>query len=273
MLSNEVRGLKQVGKSDGRESIPLYREPIPRLILSIPDENESQSQAVVDQHSNAPGGNDSDVIDVESLNDTRGRPNSNFGRGGGWKSVSYRGRGGQNNRVRPNLTQQNGGRPNLEPAVSKPRPVPFNGPRQEVDKARPSYSQAVRTGVKNKVVRGSMEASEGGPLALKTVQRMSWMFLSGFTPSVDTEAVRAYLNSLNGSVSYVCEQLKTKYDTYSSFKVGVPLELANDLMHPNLWPQGCIISKYKAPRNKANVTNDKPSTDFLDNTNQGLTQP
>lgn len=49
------------------------------------------------------------------------------------------------------------------------------------------------------------------------------MFLSGFTPSVDTEAVRAYLNSLNGSVSYVCEQLKTKYDTYSSFKVGVPL--------------------------------------------------
>lgn len=68
----------------------------------------------------------------------------------------------------------------------------------------------------------------------------------------------------------MCEKLKTKYDTNSSFKVGVPFELASELMHPNLWPQEYIISKYMAPRSKANVTSGQPSTgsDFLGNTNQ-----
>lgn len=38
-----------------------------------------------------------------------------------------------------------------------------------------------------------MEISEGGPMALKTVQRMFWMFLSGCAPTIDSEAVKAYL--------------------------------------------------------------------------------
>lgn len=100
--------------------------------------------------------------------------------------------------------------------MSKYRPEPCNGPRQQVNKARPSYSQAVKTSVKNKAVRGSMEASEGGPMALMTVKRMFCMFLAGFAPSVDPEAVRPYLDSLNGSSSYACERLKIFTQVYVS---------------------------------------------------------
>lgn len=214
-----------------------------------------------------------------------------------WKEVNYRNsrgsrsrRGHPNSRVysnnqvmlnnyhnvkpRPNLDRSNqqhqvGGRTSFEPIVTRPRPesnsvmTRSNGPHRESNK--PSYSQVAKTSVTNKVIRGSMETVETGPKALKTAKRMFWLFLSGLDPEVDVDAVRAYLSSLNVSTSYVCEKLKTKYDTYSSFKVGIPYELASELMHPNLWPQGCIVCKYKAPRLK-------PSTDFLDHASQSCTQ-
>lgn len=101
---------------------------------------------------------------------------------------------------RPNQLQQNGGRPrpNLEPVLSNHRYYPnsvkegFNGLEQQAKKAS-YYSHAVKTSGKNKVICRSMETSEGGLMALKTVKRMFWMILSGFAPTVDTEAVKAYL--------------------------------------------------------------------------------
>lgn len=103
---------------------------------------------------------------------------------------------------------------------------------------------------------------------------MFWLFLSGFDPSVDKDSVLAYLKELNGTPSYVCEKLNSRYDTYSSFKVGVPFELADELMHPNLWPQGCIVGKYRAPSMKPTMINGRPKLNdhFLDQTSQLPTQ-
>lgn len=98
------------------------------------------------------------------------------------------------------------------------------------------------------------------------------MFLSGVDPEVDTNAVLNYLKGLGlqGSTDFVCEKLNSKTNTYtrSFFKVGVPFEFADDLMHPNLWPQGCIVGKY-APRNRFTKRfSDGQEKHFLDSTRQ-----
>lgn len=77
---------------------------------------------------------------------------------------------------------------------------------------------------------------------------MFWLFLSGLDPSVCTDEIVKYLKDLNDSADYLCEILNSRYNTYSSFKVAVPFVLADELMHPNLWPHGCIAGKYRAPR-------------------------
>lgn len=53
------------------------------------------------------------------------------------------------------------------------------------------------------------------------------------------------------------------------------LNWANELMHPNLWPQGCIVGKYRAPRNKPTIGldhSDKHEDHFLDLAQQTVPQ-
>jgi hypothetical protein len=106
-----------------------------------------------------------------------------------------------------------------------------------------------KRGWNNRVIRGTMEAVEDGPL--KVAKRMFWLFVSGLDSSVETSAVLSHLGNLKESTKFICEKINSKYDTYSSFKVGVPFELANELMHPNLWPQGCIVKRFRTrPRSE-----------------------
>lgn len=111
-----------------------------------------------------------------------------------------------------------------------------------------TFSEVLKSTAKNKVMYGTKEVSQES--SLRTVKKMFWLFLSGLDPEMDSNAVSTYLEGLHGSHSYICEKLTTRYSTYSSFKVGVPFEMGEDLLHPNLWPQGCIIGRYRAPRKK-----------------------
>ncbi|KAG8300209.1 hypothetical protein J6590_081478, partial [Homalodisca vitripennis] len=112
---------------------------------------------------------------------------------------------------------------------------------------RPKYSEVVRT---TKVLHGTKEVNVDA--GLKPAKKMFWMFLSGLDPGVVEHEVVAYLKNigLDESGQYKCEKLNTRYNSYSSFKIGVPLEMGEELMHPNLWPKGCIVAKYRAPRYK-----------------------
>lgn len=102
--------------------------------------------------------------------------------------------------------------------------------------------------MKNKVVYGNKQGGEN--MFLKPAKRLFWLFVSGLDQSVDPSAILDYLKSLQESESYVCAKLETRYSTYSSFKVRVPLEMVEGFMHSNLWPKGCIVGKFRSPRNK-----------------------
>ncbi|KAG8283637.1 hypothetical protein J6590_014161 [Homalodisca vitripennis] len=72
---------------------------------------------------------------------------------------------------------------------------------------------------------GTKARASEGDNNLKTVvryptERKSWVFVSTFTPEVTIEILKRYLSD-NGVEDAICELLKTKYDTYKSFKIGL----------------------------------------------------
>ncbi|KAG8250090.1 hypothetical protein J6590_005483 [Homalodisca vitripennis] len=109
-----------------------------------------------------------------------------------------------------------------------------------------SYSDVIK---RNKVIYGTKEVSEN--MSIKPAERILWLFMSGWNTDVTADSLVEYLNSLKEAPTYQCEQLKTRYSNYNSFKVGVPLELGEELMHPNLWPRGVSVRKYNPLRRTA----------------------
>ncbi|KAG8321632.1 hypothetical protein J6590_043216 [Homalodisca vitripennis] len=179
-----------------------------------------------------------------------------------WKTASYRGRrSGNNYKSRPNMVKP----------ITKVKPFSASETKSKESVLQPnstrfSYSDAVKT-VKSNVVHGTRQVSEN--MLLKPAKKLFWLFLSGLDPSVSSEDIITYLKSLKESETFVCERLETRYNTYSSFKIGVPYALGEELMHPNLWFEGCIIGKYRASRNRPKPTVNI-SDSFLDNNSQSL---
>lgn len=191
----------------------------------------------------------------------------------GWTQVNYaRGRGqrgkrfgrGQlnvrapvNNQVREFHNNGSGVRLNSTSTLEEPTASSQVG--LQPDK---QYSEVVKSSrpITNRVLHGTKQVSLESEL--KPVKKIFWMFLSGLDPTVESNAVITYLNELNESSDYLCERLNARYGSYSSFKVGVPYEMGEGLMDPNIWPQGCIIAKFRAPRFKRQSLGD--DNHFLD---------
>ncbi|KAG8265871.1 PC4 and SFRS1-interacting protein [Homalodisca vitripennis] len=178
-----------------------------------------------------------------------------------WTRVNYRKKGGQNNKSNNgSLTKDDGFR----------KVISNTGTESEV-KARPyqtgtTYSEIIksRPTVKIKVVHGTQEVSVENPL--KPAKRMMWLFLSGLDPSVQTATITEYLKSLNATANFQCDKIESRYNNYCSFKLEVPLEVGEELMHPNLWPQGCIIGKYKPSRINCSDRTGPRQNNFLSQT-------
>ena len=46
------------------------------------------------------------------------------------------------------------------------------------------------------------------------------------------------------SLNVICEQLKTKYDSYKSFCIRAPAKFHRCLMDPKIWPIGTLVKEY-----------------------------
>jgi len=127
---------------------------------------------------------------------------------------------------------------------------------------RPNYN---RTNKKSQVIHGSCQVSTN--TSLKAAKKYFWLFLSGLDTTVMEKDICDFLkNYKNGS--YLCEKIDTRYNNYNSFKVGVPVEICDEIMKPDIWPVGCVVARYRAPRIRANlISNPKPKDSFLAQTN------
>lgn len=161
-----------------------------------------------------------------------------------WTAVNYQKRNGGNNNYKK---RSEGYSINMNKMDSNISIVPETKEKERpATGSSPSYSDILRSAVKNKVVHGTLKVSDSNPL--KPAKRIKWLFLSGLDPIVSAESITNYLLSLKDNAVFHCNKLVTRYSSYSSFKVGVPYELGEELMHPNLWPEGTFIKSYRPPK-------------------------
>lgn len=91
-----------------------------------------------------------------------------------------------------------------------------------------------------------LKGTNNNTTALKAAQRMSFLFLSGLSPEITSEAVVEYLkeNNLHGNVT--CERMKTKKERYrSSFRLVVPYSVVEKYFDADLWPTGITINHFQ----------------------------
>lgn len=82
---------------------------------------------------------------------------------------------------------------------------------------------------------------------LGAVTRTKWIFVSRFEADTKKEAVEDYLSKMCEGNIIICEDLKTRYPTYNSYKVGFPAQFAKTVMDCEKWPEGILVNKFVAP--------------------------
>ncbi|KAG5873960.1 hypothetical protein JTB14_030662 [Gonioctena quinquepunctata] len=91
-------------------------------------------------------------------------------------------------------------------------------------------------------LRGTVES---GNILLKVAKRASTIFITGLDPATKPEVVIEHLKQNNLGENSTCEKMRTKKDRMvSSFKLTVPQQLKNQIMAPELWPNGTMINHF-----------------------------
>ena len=61
------------------------------------------------------------------------------------------------------------------------------------------------------------------------------VFISGLDPTVSIDELSLYIKSVH-NLDTKCEKLKTKHDSYASFKIDVVCNDASKFFNPENWP-------------------------------------
>jgi uncharacterized coiled-coil protein SlyX len=75
------------------------------------------------------------------------------------------------------------------------------------------------------------------------------LFLSRFEPDVESNTVKKYVDE-KFKVSFTCEKMKTRYDSYSSFKVEGYCKSTDAFFDAENWPEDILVRRfYQARKN------------------------
>lgn len=110
-----------------------------------------------------------------------------------------------------------------------------------VSKEVMNYANATRKS--GNCIIGTKLISSDKSCSIKTVERQSWLFVSRVHPDVGKDEVMTFLSG-NGVESANCEKLETKFNSYSSFKIGIPFDKLDLVLSPDFWPSGVLIRKF-----------------------------
>jgi hypothetical protein len=73
--------------------------------------------------------------------------------------------------------------------------------------------------------------------------RMRKVFVTGLNPETSEEDMESYLkDELN--IQAKCHKLKTRYDTYASFKIEAQCSSDTDILNPDMWPKGLLVKPF-----------------------------
>lgn len=91
---------------------------------------------------------------------------------------------------------------------------------------------------------------------LVTVEKNNFLFVSRLDEATECSDILDYLKEFKDA-NYHVEKLKTKFSGYSSFKIGIPDSLINEIFVPEFWPEGSLVAKFKFPTNSLNLQETK----------------
>lgn len=139
---------------------------------------------------------------------------------------------------------------NKDSETSKPKTKyeGSNGIRGKDDQTRPIILRnraQLRTRPKSNFLLG--KGTGNNVKNLKSVEKYVSLFVSRLDPEVTEDDITEYLkNSKN--VNYTVEKLNAKHPTYSSFKVGIPASLEQEIFNESFWPTGALVGYFVTRR-------------------------
>ena len=95
---------------------------------------------------------------------------------------------------------------------------------------------------KPKPVIGTSQSEDCASKATET-RRPVRVFVTRLQPNTSVQSVHQYVNN-KLSIQVKCEQLKSKYDTYSSFAIETTGNNHVKLLDASMWPTGILVRKY-----------------------------
>ncbi|KAG8283782.1 hypothetical protein J6590_011153, partial [Homalodisca vitripennis] len=132
-----------------------------------------------------------------------------------------------------------------------------------VDKSgpRPNVSNRPRSNVSN---RPRPIIGKRTDCLIKTVPCKKWLFVSRLSVEVGKEDLSSYLKDIF-ECEIECEEWKTKYDSYRSFKVCVPENKIDIALEADTWPDGVLVKMFRVPRRPVGDESFLPKTSLEKN--------
>lgn len=92
---------------------------------------------------------------------------------------------------------------------------------------------------KSRIITGSAVTS-----TLKAITKNKYLYVTRLEKAITTEEIINYLKEKNFT-EIVCEKMNSKRpDIYSSFKIGGPERIIEDLKQPEIWPVGAYVNPF-----------------------------
>lgn len=117
--------------------------------------------------------------------------------------------------------------------------------------------QKMSTGKDRKILVGGAKTTPSKPHSLKVVSkptmqgaplsRVSAVFVSRLDPDTTESDLQNWIDE-NFRAPVIIDKIRTKFDSYSSFRVYSRRISAEDLTDPLYWPEGCLLMESFIPR-------------------------
>ena len=85
--------------------------------------------------------------------------------------------------------------------------------------------------------------SQGSGSQTKPNRQCTGIFVSRFSPHTTTSQIQQHVRRETG-MSVWAEKLETRFNTYSSFFIRSDRRLRDQLMLPDIWPEGFFLTNY-----------------------------
>ena len=88
--------------------------------------------------------------------------------------------------------------------------------------------------------------------AVKSVKRVS-VFVSRLPPGTEADTIQEYARDQVGATEVVATRLKTRFDSYVSFRLDLINPSVSDVLDPEIWAQGLLVRRFYARKSDSDV--------------------